>query len=66
MPAPEGTHGGYGTWQMIMSEEDFPAAQNGYLLMKSAVISIYLVCHPQHLCTGILVLLLLRLICQRV
>ena len=33
---------------------------------ESAAISIYLVCHPLHLCTGILVLLLLRLICQRV
>ena len=23
-----GKHGGYGTWQLMMSEEGFPAAQN--------------------------------------
>ena len=36
--APEGTHRGYGTWQLMMSEEGFPAAQNvyrWYLLMKA-------------------------------
>ena len=67
--APEGTHGGYVTWQLIMSEEGFPAAQNVYWWLpsdESAAISIYLVCHPLYLCTGLLVLLLLRLICQRV
>ena len=67
--APEGTHGGYGTWQLMMSEEGFPAAQNMYWWLpsgESAAISIYIVHHPLHLCTGILVLLLLRLICQRV
>ena len=67
--APEGTHGGYDTWQLMMSEEGFPAAQTVYWWLpsvESAAISIYLVCHPLHLCTGILVLRLLRLICQRV
>ena len=67
--APETTHGGYGTWQLMMSEEGFPAAQNVYWWLPSddsAAISIYLVCHPLHVCTGILVMLLLRLICQRV
>ena len=28
--APEGTHGGYGTSQLMMSEEGFLAAQNVY------------------------------------
>ena len=61
-----GTHGGYGTWQLMMSVKGFPAAQNVYWWLysdESAAISIYLVCHPLHLCTGILVMLLLRLIC---
>ena len=30
--APEGKHGGYGTWQLMMSEDGFQA---GYLLMKA-------------------------------
>ena len=62
----QGTHGGYGTRQLMMSEEGFPAAQNLYWLPsdESASISMYIVCHPLHLCAGILVLLLLRLICQ--
>ena len=34
--APEGTHGGYGTWQLIVSEEGFPAAQNVYYLLMKA------------------------------
>ena len=53
--APEGTHGGYGTWQLMMSEEDFPAAQTVYWWLpsdESAPISIYLVCHPLHMCTS--------------
>ena len=64
----QGTHGGYVTRQLMMSEEGFPAAQNLYWLPsdESAPISMYIVCHPLHLCEGILVLLLLRLICQRV
>ena len=64
----QGTHGGYGTRQLMMSEEGFPAAQNLYWLPSddSASISVYIVCHPLHLCACILVLLLLRLICQRV
>ncbi len=32
---------------------------------SAATSLIYLVCHSMHLCTGIVVLLLLRLICQR-
>ena len=67
--APECSYGGYDTWQLMMSDEGFPAAHNVYWWLpsdESAAISIYLVCHPPHLCTGILVLLLLRLIYQRV
>ena len=67
--APEGTHGRYDTWQLMMSEEGFPAAQNVDWWLpsdESAAISIYRVCHPLHPCAGILVMLLLRLICQRV
>ena len=67
--APECTHGGYGTWQLMMPDEGFPTAHNVYWWLpsdESAAISIHLVCHPLHLCTVILVLLLLRLICQRV
>ena len=63
--APAGTHGGYGTWHLMMSEEGFPAAQNVYWWLPAeeiAAISIYLVCHALHLCTGIIVLLLMRLI----
>ena len=55
MFAPEGAHGGYGTWQLMMSEEGFPAEQNVYWLLPSdenAAISICLVCHPLHLCTS--------------
>ena len=36
--APEGTHGGYGTWQLMMSEEVFrlhKTCTGGYLLMKA-------------------------------
>ena len=35
--APGGRHGGYGTWQLMTSEEGFQAAQNVYwfLLMKA-------------------------------
>ena len=65
--APGGKHGGYGTWQLMTSEEGFQAAQNVYWWLpsdESAATSIYIVCHPLHLCTGILVLLLLRLICH--
>ena len=50
--APECTHGGYGTWQLMMSDEGFPAAHNVYWWLpsdESAAISIYLVCHPLHL-----------------
>ena len=53
--AAEGTHGGYGTWQLMMSGEGFPAEQNVYWWLPSdenAAISIYLVCHPLHLCTS--------------
>ena len=67
--AREGTHGCYGTWPLMMSGEGFPAAQNVHWWLpsdESAAISMYLVCHPLHPCTCILVLLLLRLICQRV
>ena len=67
---PKGKHGGYGTWQLMTSEEGFQAAQNVYWWLAPfwwiAATSVYLVCHPLHLCTGILGLLLLRLICQRV
>ena len=60
-------HGGYGTWQLETSEEGFQAAQNVYWWLPSdESAAIYLVCHPLHLCTGTLVLLLLRLVCQRV
>ena len=53
--APEGTHGGCGTWQLMMSEEGFPAEQNVYWWLpsdESAAISIDLVCYPLHLCTS--------------
>ena len=36
--APEGTHGGYGTWQLMMLEEVFrllKTCTGGYLLMKA-------------------------------
>ena len=52
--APEGTHGGYDTWQLMISEEGLPAEQNVYWWLpsdESAAISIYLVCYPLHLCT---------------
>ena len=44
--APEGTHRGYGTWQLMMSEEGFPVAQNVYWWLpsdESSAIPIYLV-----------------------
>ena len=53
--APEDTHGGYGTWQLMMSEEGFQAAQNVYWWHpsdESAATSVYLVCHPVHLCAS--------------
>ena len=62
-----GKHGGHGTWQLMTSEEGFQSVQNVYWWLpsdESAATSICLVCRPLHLCTGILVLLLLRLICQ--
>ena len=65
--APGGKHGGYGTWQLMPSEEGFQAAQNVYWWLpsdESAGTSIYLVCHLLHLCTGILVLLLLRYVSE--
>ena len=48
-------HGGYGTWQLMMSVECFPAAENVFWWLpsdESAAISMYLVCHPLHLCTS--------------
>ena len=55
MFAPECTHGDYSTWQLMMSEEGFPAEQNVCWWLpsdESTAISIYLVNHPLHLCTS--------------
>ena len=54
-------------WQLVASEEGFQAAQNVYWWLPTgerSATSVYLVCHPLQLCTGILGLLLLRLICH--
>ena len=51
----------------MTSEEGFQAAQNVYWWLPTderSPTSVYLVCHPLQLCTGILGLLLLRLICH--
>ncbi len=56
MLAPEGKRGGYGTWQLVTSEEGFQAAQNVYWWLPTderSATSVYLVCHPLQLCTGI-------------
>ena len=51
----------------MTSEEGFQVAQNVYWWLPTderSATSVYLVCHPLQLCTGILGLLLLRLICH--
>ena len=53
--APVGKHIGYGTWQLMTSDEGFQSAKNVYWWLpsdESAATSIYLVCHPLHLSTG--------------
>ena len=47
--APEGKHGGYGTWQLVTSEQGFHAAQNVYWWLPTderSATSVCLVCHP--------------------